>query len=275
MSTPATSTPAASEPLIDLTAYTARVGYTGPLVPTRETFVALHRAQAYSIPFENLDIHLGLPIGLDAASLSRKLLAERRGGYCYELNGLFGRVLRQLGFQVTNLVGRNLLAGAPLRPRAHQLLLVQVAGQPWVADLGFGGNTLLEPIPLAAGPEHRMGFDTYRLQTAPPHSYHLQLLMDGQWQSLYSFTLDEAQPSDYRMMSYFYSNSPDSPFRQQRMCARATPEYRASLVDRELKIRRPDGSSTTTTLPDDATYAAALAEYFGIRLSEPVAALFA
>ena len=234
----------------------------------RSALVALHRAQAYSIPFENLDIHLGRPIGLDAASLSRKLLAERRGGYCYELNGLFGRVLRQLGFAVTNLVGRNLIAGHPLRPRAHQLLLVEVEGQPWVADLGFGGNTLLEPIPLLAGPEHRMGFDTYRLQAGPQHSYHLQLLMDGQWQTLYAFALDEAQPSDYQMMSYFYSNSPDSPFRQQRICARATPEYRATLVDRELKIRRPNGRTTTTVLADAAAYVAALYQYFGLTLSE-------
>ena len=253
---------------IDIAAYVARTGYTGPLGPTRETFVGLHRAQAYSIPFENLDIHLGRPIGLDAASLSHKLLAERRGGYCYELNGLFGRVLRQLGFAVTNLVGRNLIAGAPLRPRAHQLLLVQVDGQPWVADLGFGGNTLLEPIPLATGPEHHMGFDTYRLQAAPQHNYHLQLLMDGQWQSLYTFTLDETQPSDYQMMSYFYSNSPESPFRQQRICARATPDYRATLVDRELKIRRADGSITATQLPDDAAYRATLTAYFGIRLPD-------
>lgn len=263
------------ESAIDIPSYVARVGYTGPLTPTRETLVGLHRAQAYSIPFENLDIHLGRPIGLDADSLSRKLLAEGRGGYCYELNGLFGRVLRQLGFAVTNLVGRNLIAGAPLRPRAHQLLLVEVDGQPWVADLGFGGNTLLEPIPLLVGPEHRMGFDTYRLQAAPRHNYHMQLLMDGQWQSLYTFTLDEAQPSDYQMMSYFYSNSPDSPFRQQRICARATPDYRATLVDRELKLRRPDGQTTVMLLADDVAYATALHQHFGIRLREPVGRLFA
>lgn len=265
-----------SDSAIAIAAYAARIGYSGPLAPTRETFVALHRAQAYSIPFENLDIHLGRPIGLDADSLARKLLAGQRGGYCYELNGLFGQVLRQLGFAVTNLVGRNLIAGPPLRPRAHQLLLVQVEGQPWVADLGFGGNTLLEPIPLLVGPKHRMGFDTYRLQAAPQHNYHLQLLMDGQWQSLYTFTLDEAQPSDYQMMSYFYSNSPDSPFRQQRICARATPEYRATLLDRELKIRRPDGGSTTTVLADDAAYVVALHQYFGLTLTESQAAqLFA
>lgn len=265
-----------AESEIDIAAYVARTGYAGPLAPTRETLVGLHRAQAYSIPFENLDIHLGRPIGLDAASLSRKLLAERRGGYCYELNGLFGRVLRQLGFAVTNLVGRNLIAGAPLRPRAHQLLLVEAEGRPWVADLGFGGNTLLEPIPLEIDPAHRMGFDTYRLQAAPQHNYHLQLLLDGQWQSLYTFTLDEAQPSDYQMMSYFYSNSPDSPFRQQRICARATPEYRATLVDRELKIRQPDGRATATLLADEAAYAAALRQHFGLHLSEgQVARLFA
>jgi len=251
---------------IDIATYVARIGYPGPLTPTRETFVALHRAQAYSIPFENLDIHLGRPIGLDAASLSRKLLAERRGGYCYELNGLFRLVLQQLGFAVMGLVGRNLIAGPPLRPRAHQVLLVEVAGQPWLVDLGFGTNGLIEPIPLAVGPEHAQGFDRYRLQAAPQHNYHLQLLMQGEWHSLYTFTLDEAQPSDYQMMSYFYAHSPDSPFRKQRICTLAAPGFRASMVDQELKLRQPDGSITATALPDEAAYREALVSCFGIRL---------
>lgn len=254
---------------LDLAAYAARLGYAGPLSHSLETLVGLHRAQAFSIPFENLDIHLGRPIGLDPPSLTRKLLAERRGGYCYELNGLFRLVLLELGFAVTCLVGRNLIAGHPLRPRAHQVLLVQVAGQPWLVDLGFGTNGLVEPIPLVAGPEHQQFFDRYRLQAAPQHNYHLQLLMQGEWQSLYTFTLDEAQPSDYQMMNFFYSQSPDSPFRKQRICTLAAPDFRVSLVDRELKIRRPDGSIAVTQLEGDEAYTAALAEYFGIRL--PVA----
>ena len=251
---------------VDLAAYTARIGYTGPLTNSVETLVGLHRAQAFSIPFENLDIHLNRPIGLDAASFERKLLAGQRGGYCYELNGLFRLVLLELGFPVTCLVGRNLLAGHPLRPRAHQVLLVEAGGQPWLADLGFGTNGLVEPIPLAPGPEHQQFFDHYRLQAAPQHNLHLQLRMLGEWQSLYTFTLDEAQPSDYQMMNFYYSQSPESPFRKQRICTRAAPGYRASLLDRELKIRRPDGHITATTLADDEAYEQALATYYGIRL---------
>lgn len=258
----------ASDTTFDLAAYAARTGYAGPLTHSLETLVGLHRAQAFSIPFENLDIHLGRPIGLDPASLVRKLITERRGGYCYELNGLFRLVLLALGFEVKCLVGRNLIAGHPLRPRAHQVLRVEVAGRPYLVDLGFGTNGLIEPLPLTAGTEHPQGFDRYRLQAAPQHNYHLQLLMQGQWQSLYTFTLDEAQPSDYQMMSYYYAHAPDSPFRRQRICTLAAPEFRASLVDRELKIRRADGSITATQLPDDAAYRAALVAYFGIRLPD-------
>ncbi|WP_046245745.1 arylamine N-acetyltransferase family protein [Hymenobacter terrenus] len=261
-----------SDSAIDLAAYTARVGYHGPLTHSLETLVGLHRAQALSIPFENLNIHLSHPIGLDPASLVQKLIYERRGGYCYELNGLFRLVLLELGFPVTCLVGRNLIAGPPLRPRAHQLLLVEVAGQPWLVDLGFGTNGLIEPIPLAVGPEHDQFFDRYRLQAASQHNYHLQLHMQGEWQSLYTFTLDEAQPSDFQMMNFFYSQSPDSPFRKQRICTLAAPDFRVSLVDQELKIRRPDGTITATTLPDAEAYEQALATYFGIRLPAPLPA---
>jgi N-hydroxyarylamine O-acetyltransferase len=255
----------------DLAAYTARVGYTGPLTHSLETLRGLHRAQAYHIPFENLDVHLNRPIGLGAASLVQKLVHEQRGGYCYELNGLFRLVLEALGFSVTCLVGRNLLAGPPLRPRAHQVLLVQAEGQPWLVDLGFGTNGLIEPIPLVVGPEHRQAFDSYRLQPAPQHNYHLQLHMQGAWQTLYTFTLDEAEPSDYQMMNFYYSQSPDSPFRKQRICTLAAPDFRVSLVDQELKIRLPDGRITATQLADAAAYEHALRTHFGIRLPGPLA----
>ena len=97
------------EAALDLQAYMARVGYSGPVAPTESVLCALHRAQVFAIPFENLDIHLGRPIRLDAASLWAKLVNGQRGGYCYELNGLFLLVLRRLGFAVTCLAGRNLM----------------------------------------------------------------------------------------------------------------------------------------------------------------------
>ena len=253
------------ETKIDLSAYLARTGYDGPLDVSAETLIGLHRAHAFSIPFENLDIHLGRAISLEPSRIAQKLVQERRGGYCYEQNGLFRLVLQQLGFRVRCHVGRNLISGYPLRPRAHQILLVELPGQPWLADLGFGSNSLIEPIPLVLDQEFTQSFDRYRLQAAPAHSYHLQLHMQGEWQTLYVFALDEAQPSDYQMMNYYYSQAPDSPFRQQRITARSGPDYRVSLVDYELKIRRAEGI-TATTLPDEATYHAALATHFGVEL---------
>jgi N-hydroxyarylamine O-acetyltransferase len=148
---------------------------------------------------------------------------------------------------------------------------VEADGQPWLVDLGFGTNGLIEPIPLVVGPEHQQFFDRYRLQAAPQHNYHLQLHMQGEWQSLYTFTLDEAQPSDYQMMNFYYSQAPDSPFRKQRITTLAAPDFRISLVDRELKIRRADGSITTTLVENDADYEQLLATRFGLRL--PTAAV--
>ncbi len=257
-------------PVIDLAAYMARGGYQGPLAHSLDTLIGLHRAQAFRIPFENLDIHLNRPIRLNPASLMQKLVHERRGGYCYELNGLFRLVLQELGFTVTCLVGRNLLAGYPLRPRAHQVLRVDVAGQPWLVDLGFGANSLIEPIPLVAGLEYPQFFDRYRLQAAPQHNFHLQLYMQEAWQSLYTFTLDEAQPSDFQMMNFYYSQSPDSPFRQQRITTLAAPGFRLSLVDQELKTRHADGRTTTRLLADAAVYTQALETNFGLRLPGPL-----
>src|SRR6266550_822553 len=134
----------------DLAAYLRRIGYAGELSPSRATLDALHRAHATAIPFENLDILLGVPIRLDLASLQAKLVTARRGGYCFEQNTLFAAALEQFGFAVTRLAARVRLNAVAVNPRTHMLLRVDVAGTSWIADVGFGGAGLLWPIPLVA-----------------------------------------------------------------------------------------------------------------------------
>lgn len=126
--------------MLDQQAYLTRIGYEGSVNPSVETLRLLHRAHVLTVPFENLDIHLGRSISLDPSALFRKIVLSRRGGYCFELNGLFALLLEQLGFSVTRLAARVLYGGEGVRPRSHQLLLVQIGESRWIADVGFGGN---------------------------------------------------------------------------------------------------------------------------------------
>lgn len=247
-----------------LDAYLERIGYESPLASSVDTFCQLHRAQALHIPFENLDIHLGKPIRLDPASLMTKLIDQKRGGYCYELNGLFFLVLQHLGFTITNLGGRVMHNDRPTQ-KSHQFMMVTIAGKRWLADLGFGGNGLVDPLPFEVDVEFRQSLDTFRLKTDPVYGFFLQHKLMDDWRTLYAFTLEEYYPVDYRMMNYFNSNSPDSIFTQKRICTIPRTDARIILNDFELKIRQ--GTETTTTqLEDEEAYRKTLERYFGIIL---------
>lgn len=130
-----------------LRAYFSRLGWTGEPDVSIDTLRELHLQHNSAIPFENLDVLLPREIHLDDRALEEKLIVARRGGYCFEQNGLLERVLREIGFNVRSLLGRVVLANPPqMPPRTHRLLLVEVAGERWIADVGFGGQTLTAPI---------------------------------------------------------------------------------------------------------------------------------
>lgn len=129
--------------------YFARINWLGAAAANIDTLRALHLKHNCTIPFENLDVLLPREIQLDDQSLEEKLVIARRGGYCFEQNGVFERVLRELGFNVRSLLGRVVLSNPPaLPPRTHRLLLVELEGEKWIADVGFGGQTLTAPIRL-------------------------------------------------------------------------------------------------------------------------------
>ncbi len=149
---------------IDLKAYLERLEYRGELAPTLETLKRLHFAHATHIPFENLEILLGRPIKLDRESLWTKMVTGRRGGYCFEQNALFATVLEELGFRVTRLAARVRLGVKEIRPRSHMLLAVEIEGNRWLADVGFGGEGLLHPLAAGGGgvPQLRVGASSNR-----------------------------------------------------------------------------------------------------------------
>jgi N-hydroxyarylamine O-acetyltransferase len=247
-----------------LDAYLERIRYDGPLSPSVETLCRLHRAQVLSIPFENLDLFLGQPLQLDPASLASKLVDKQRGGYCHELNGLFLMVLQHLGFIVTPLAAR-VFRGETLLQKSHQLMLVEIEGKRWLADVGFGSNGLIEAIPLELESEFPQHLDTFRLKADMKLGFILQHKLGEQWRNLYAFSLEEYYPADYRMMNYYTSTSSDSPFTQHVICTLPTDDARIILYDFELKMRRLDGT-ITTQLEGKDIYRETLQRSFGIVL---------
>ena len=142
---------------MDLSPYLSRINYSGDRSTSHDTLRALHLAHVLAVPFENLDGYRGVPVSLEPADLFAKIVTARRGGYCFELNGLFSLLLEAMGFEVTRLIARVRYGAKPPYPRSHQVLVVTVSGEPWLVDVGFGGNGLLEPMPLEAGAAKQYG----------------------------------------------------------------------------------------------------------------------
>ncbi|MFA6313534.1 MAG: arylamine N-acetyltransferase [Sterolibacterium sp.] len=254
---------AAESAQVDLPAYLKRVGYAGELQPSLPVLQALHLAHATHIPFENLDILLDRPIRLDLPSLQAKLVNAGRGGYCFEQNTLFCSVLRQLGFSVSPLAARVRYRTARVLPRTHMLLLVDVASEQWIADVGFGADGLLLPLAMRT-PEAQPQFAwTYRV-IEEEGLWVLQSRMDSFWMDLYAFSLEPQQAADYEMASYYVSTHPASRFVQSLTAQRLSPEVRHVLRNRELFEDRGDTQSVRM-LADDDDLLDVLKHTFGLR----------
>ncbi|MFO0767878.1 MAG: arylamine N-acetyltransferase [Nitrospiraceae bacterium] len=224
-----------------------------------DTLLGLHRAHVLTVPFENLNIHLGQPVSLDPDDLFRKIVHRRRGGYCFELNGLFALLLEDLGFSVTRLAARVLYGAVGDRPRSHQVLVVKMEGQVWLVDVGFGGNGLLEPFPVKVGERKFHGSDQFALSLDDRGEYLLQCEIRRAWEKLYSFTFDPCLPVDYTFANYYHSHSPDSLFTQRRICTMPTPDGRKTFTDMVLKIRT--GGKTQEIHPRDMSEYRELLKY--------------
>ncbi len=196
----------------------------------------MHVAHLKAVPFENLDIQLGRPIGLDQERLFEKIVARRRGGFCYELNGLFAQLLRSLGYDVTLLSARVAGKEQKLGPEFdHLALLVDVEG-PWLADVGFG-DCFLEPLRLQDGYESVQAGVGYQLLS---HDGDWALMRrkqkDAEWQLQYVFTLIPRKLQDFAEMCVWHQTSPDSHFTRTTVCTRVTEFGRITLSDDRLIV---------------------------------------
>jgi N-hydroxyarylamine O-acetyltransferase len=230
----------------------------------------LHAIHPTAIPFENLDPVLGRPVGLDAASLSAKLIAGGRGGYCYEQNGLFLRVLKGLGFAVSGLAARVLRGhvepNAP--PRSHMLLKVDIEGEAYIADVGFGLLTLTAPVRLHDSAVQQTPHGEVRVDPVGSE-FELHAHLDGAWQALYRFSLEEHLLQDYEAPNWYRSTHPDSPFVRNLMVARPLPDGRLGLLNDQFTVRTNDGEVSRHKLRNGVEIVEVLDEEFGIALPLP------
>lgn len=250
---------------LNLAAYFARISFTGDPRPNLATLRELQRAHATHIPFENVDVFLGRRIRLDLPSLEAKLVNAKRGGYCFEQNGLFSTILERLGFSVTRLIARVHLGTKRINPRTHMLNLVQTESGPHIADVGFGGWGLIEPIPFVAGQVFRQGAWSYRLEQRGEGLWMLQAPQCPLGEDLYSFSLDPQLPVDYEAPNHYTSTHPDSRFVQVLVAQIPSLDRRVFLRNRELITVTGNGMQTEL-LPDDRSVIAALEKHFGLQL---------
>ena len=252
-----------SNELFDIGAYFKRIEYSGPTDVTIETLRGLHIAQVMKVPFENLDILNQKPISLEIDDLFKKIVTNKRGGYCFEMNGLFSFVLKKLGFQVKNLLARVWKDGFESSGKTHQVMLVEIDGQNWLCDVGFGGNGPVSPILLEEGFEQEDFMRRYQITRDPIYGYILQFKIKDVFQAVYAFTLDECYPQDYTIANYYTSTHPSSFFRQALICTKPTEDGRVTLFDHQLKIAGKE-SETEIAFDSDEEIQEALQNHFGI-----------
>jgi len=254
---------------VDLDAYFRRIGYEGDRSPSLETLRALHVRHPEAIPFENLDPLLRRPVLLDPASLERKLVREGRGGYCFEQNLLFGEVLKALGFTVSGLAAR-VLWSAPegaITPRTHMLLLVEIDGAPYVADVGFGGQVLTGPLRFNPDVEQATPHEPFRL-AGENGRFVMQSKIRDAWVPLYRFDLQEQNRIDYEVANWYVSTHPASIFVNGLLAARTTPDRRYALRNNQMAVHHLHGGTDKRSLATAAEIREALQNEFRLTLPD-------
>ena len=249
----------------DEDAYLARTGAARPAQHNLDELTQLSRKQAFSIPFENLDILLGRGVNVSPEAIFDKLIGRRRGGYCFELNGLFLQALQHFGFDARALLARVHVSGEA-SGRTHQVSLVGLDGESWVVDVGFGTSCPRYPMPLERKDEVQDHDGLrFRYVDADPWGVMVQVEESEHWQNLYSFDLTTVCQGDIETGNHFTSTSPTSFFRKMRIATMPNERGRNTLGDLRL-TRIVDGQPHVEQVDDGPEYLARLKDLFGIDL---------
>jgi N-hydroxyarylamine O-acetyltransferase len=255
--------------MLDLDTYLARIDYAGPRAATLATLRALHAHHPRAIPFENLDTLAGRPVRLDVASLERKLVRSRRGGYCFEHNTLFNHALTQLGFATTSLAARVVWErpDGEVRARTHMVLLVELDRTLYLCDVGFGGLTPTAPLKLECEREQATPHETFRVLRAG-REFAVEARVQGAWKRLYRFDLQEQHAVDIELLNHYVVCHADSPMMGRLVVARAAADRRFGLGNGTLSTHFRDRASEHRRLVSVAELRAVLRDTFAIEAPE-------
>ncbi|MGG1554909.1 arylamine N-acetyltransferase family protein [Paenibacillus ferrarius] len=250
-------------------AYLQRIGFTGHLDGSPKTLAELQECHLHAVPYENLDILSGIPLSLDPEAVYDKVVERGRGGYCFELNALFGWLLRELGYPVTDLVARfwrDHALDAPPK-RRHHVLQVEAEGVTYLCDVGVGGIVPRKPVAWVEGLEQVQGDECYRLKRDAAYGWMLSEKKDEAWKDIYSFTEEPQFLDDFQFATFWCEQAPNSPFRQTPIVAVRTREGRNTVAGGEFRIFTGEGVTTFRPESEEA-YLWALNKHFGIVLPQ-------
>lgn len=251
----------------DLKTYLARIGHSDALKPDLATLSSLHGAHVDAIPFEGMDPLLGRPVPLDLPSLQAKLIEGRRGGYCFEQNAIFKAALDEIGFHVTGLAARVRWMSppeAPLGPREHMLLKVDLPEGPYLADVGFGACVLDAPLRLETDVEQGTPMGTFVLKQTNG-MFTLNAKQPAGYRVAYAFNLEPQIPADYELGNWYTSTSPKAPFLHVLIMERVAADRRHKLINRRYIVEARDGEPVEETpIADAKSLGRILVEVFGV-----------
>lgn len=253
--------------MLDLEAYFVRIGYRGASTPTLDTLNGIVQAHIQAIPFENLDVLLGVPIRLEPEAIEAKLVHARRGGYCFEQNTLLLQVLEQLGYRVQPLSAR-VRQGRPrdfTPARTHLLVRVELE-ESWLVDVGVGTMSIGCALRLDEHGPQDTPHETRRLLRENDRIYH-QVRFGADWLDVAELTLEEMPVIDRIVANWYTSTHPDSHFKHRLLVARALPEgRRTTILNRDYTIRERDGTADERKIASPDELLAILDAQFGIAL---------
>ncbi len=254
---------------MDLDRYFTRIGFTGKPHADEITLRALHRLHVQAIPFENLDVLLGRRIDMSANAVAKKLVDNRRGGYCFEQNTLFQDVLTHVGFEVEPFLAR-VRFNVPAEVRTgltHMILRVTIGGRPWLADVGFGGVGGSAPLALDTEATQPTPHEPRRLIRRGPLVVH-QALLGGEWKDAYEFVLEAPAPIDFELGNWYSCTHPQAHFINNLVVAKLDGAQRLIITNREFIVRQVDGSAERREIASPDELMTLLASRFGLVFPE-------
>ncbi len=252
---------------MDRSAYLSRIGVDrADLVPDAATLRMLQHQHLLSVPFENLDIHWGRPIMLDTAAFHQKIVAQRRGGFCYELNGLFNELLRDIGFE-TRLISARVASGKDFTPEYdHAAIIANVGDDEYLVDVGFGAFST-EPLRFVLDAEQKDPAGTFAIRRSHTDGYFVvSKFDDAVWTSEYMFRPAGRELSEFAERCDHQQYSPDSHFKKGKLCSILTPNGRKTLTDKNFVITQ-NGFRREEKLSSDDQFSEILVREFGLGFS--------